>query len=427
MLIPLSSIMFPHMSIMCFTAKKVTAFKKTVILYPLCIGAIWLPCVFLGALGPRAHSDKGDVRDLVAANSEPFKEWLEAGAGKDKEGKPVAPELTAALEKIALGPAKPAVIALPSEHDLASAATQALDAVKPVVKPKANPAIAAAAARSILADVREDAGREGKDKKLKPPEVAHRLYAIKSPILGPIWSRIAANNSDSVLLEMLKVYVPAGLFGLLAAGIISAVMGSDCHQILALSTMFTKDIFSYYGGGKRMGEKSVVHMGRAFIILINGTAYLIALGRPPIFDLAVTYAFSGFAALAPMMIAALFWKRSTKWGALACTLWVGACVGFLVYAEGFHHFHADDVILKLGETKILFMSAIGKVSFFGFSPVVPMALGSILLTVVASLITAPPSEATVAKYFPNHANCQAPFDNAWKTQARRVQPRAGLK
>ena len=50
MLIPLSSIMFPHMSIMCFTAKKVTAFKKTVVLYPLCIMAIWLPCVYLGAI-----------------------------------------------------------------------------------------------------------------------------------------------------------------------------------------------------------------------------------------------------------------------------------------------------------------------------------------------------------------------------------------
>jgi len=104
--------------------------------------------------------------------------------------------------------------------------------------------------------------------------------------------------------------------------------------------MFTKDVFTYYGGGRKMGEKSVVHMGRAFIVIINAVAYVIALGKPPIFDLAVTYAFSGFAALAPMMIAALFWKRSTKWGALLVTLWVGTCVGFMVYAEGFHHFKA---------------------------------------------------------------------------------------
>src|SRR5437762_2496678 len=50
-LIPLSSIMFPHMSIMCFAARKVSAFRRTVVLYPLAIMAIWLPCVFLGVLG----------------------------------------------------------------------------------------------------------------------------------------------------------------------------------------------------------------------------------------------------------------------------------------------------------------------------------------------------------------------------------------
>src|SRR5258708_38088031 len=43
--------MFPHMSIMCFAARKVTAFKRTGILYPLAIMAIWLPCIFLGVLG----------------------------------------------------------------------------------------------------------------------------------------------------------------------------------------------------------------------------------------------------------------------------------------------------------------------------------------------------------------------------------------
>src|SRR5437660_11518533 len=50
-LIPLSSIMFPHMAIMCFSARKVTAFKNTVIAYPVAIMALWLPCVFLGVVG----------------------------------------------------------------------------------------------------------------------------------------------------------------------------------------------------------------------------------------------------------------------------------------------------------------------------------------------------------------------------------------
>ena len=50
-LIPLSSIMFPHMAMMCFSARRVTAFKRTVIAYPIAILVIWLPCVFLGVMG----------------------------------------------------------------------------------------------------------------------------------------------------------------------------------------------------------------------------------------------------------------------------------------------------------------------------------------------------------------------------------------
>src|SRR5438067_6314360 len=61
-LIPLSSIMFPHMAIMCFSARKVTAFRRTVVLYPIAIMAIWLPCIFLGVIGTQLEPklDKPD-------------------------------------------------------------------------------------------------------------------------------------------------------------------------------------------------------------------------------------------------------------------------------------------------------------------------------------------------------------------------------
>src|SRR5437762_14146051 len=51
--IPLSAIAFPHILIFCLTAEKMNHFKKTVIFYPLCILAIWLPCVFLGVMANR--------------------------------------------------------------------------------------------------------------------------------------------------------------------------------------------------------------------------------------------------------------------------------------------------------------------------------------------------------------------------------------
>src|SRR5262245_50191983 len=46
--IPLSSINFPHIIIFSLLSVKLQHFKRTVILYPVCMLAIWLPAVFLG-------------------------------------------------------------------------------------------------------------------------------------------------------------------------------------------------------------------------------------------------------------------------------------------------------------------------------------------------------------------------------------------
>jgi sodium/proline symporter len=104
----------------------------------------------------------------------------------------------------------------------------------------------------------------------------------------------------------------------------AAVMASD-SQILALSTMFTEDVFAFYGGRRRFGEAIQVRTGRIFVVVLTVVAYLIALEMPQsIFDLATQYAFAGYAALSPLLVAALFWKGSTRWGALASTVWTAA-------------------------------------------------------------------------------------------------------
>ena len=133
-------------------------------------------------------------------------------------------------------------------------------------------------------------------------------------------------SGDDVLVLLLNRYAPVWLAGLLGAGIMAAVMASD-SQILALSTMFTEDVFAHYGGKARFGEAVQVHTGRLFVIVLTVLAYAVALRAPAsIFELAIQYAFSGYAALSPLLVAALFWRRSTKWGALAVTVWTAAAV-----------------------------------------------------------------------------------------------------
>jgi len=210
-------------------------------------------------------------------------------------------------------------------------------------------------------------------------------------------------DSDGILLRLLSAYSPAWLAGLLGAGIISAVMGSDCHQVLGLSTMFTRDVFSYYGGKEKYGERGSVYFARAFILFVTIAAYLIALAKPTsIFELAVRFAFSGFAAMAPVMVAALFWKRSTEWGALASTLFVASSLLYFALLQNAHK--PGDVIWQIGQgkdaIKVLFLNPRGDVGVWnGFMTVVPMVFGSALFMIIGSLLTRPPSQATVEKYF----------------------------
>ena len=294
--IPLSTIVFPHIIIFCFTARRMAQFKKTVVYYPLCILAIWLPCVFLGVaangmLDVPGIAAKLDARALLAAG-----DALSAG-------------MVAELQQVAAG--------------------------------------------------------------------------------------------DDVVILMLEHYAPLWMVGLLGAGIMAAVMASD-SQILALSTMFTEDVFAFYGGRRRFGERVQVQTGRVFVVLIAALAYGIALrASAGIFNLAVQYAFSGYAALFPLLVGALFWKGSTKWGALAVTVWTTATVTAIALFQASVPATAPGTAVSywtLAGVDIITRTP-GGTNVIGFMPVVPMTVGSALLMVVVSWLTPGPSAATLRRYF----------------------------
>jgi SSS family solute:Na+ symporter len=209
---------------------------------------------------------------------------------------------------------------------------------------------------------------------------------------------------DDVIMLLLQRYAPLWLAGLLGAGIMAAVMASD-SQILALSTMFTEDVFAFSGHKDRFGERVQVNTGRIFIVLITIIAYAVALRAPEtIFELAIQYGFSGFAALSPLLIAALFWKGSTKWGALAVTLWVAAAVVAVAVFQQVVPAPAPGpavVYWSLGGTEVVTRTP-GGTAVFGFMPVVPMVIISALLMIVVSLVTQKPSNTTIGKYFGVH-------------------------
>ena len=213
-------------------------------------------------------------------------------------------------------------------------------------------------------------------------------------------------ESDDVILRLLSANTDVIVAGILGAAIMACVMATD-SQIMALSTMFSQDIFAHYGGARKYGENAQVWMGRAFVIVIAIVSYILALvleNQKSIFDLAIRFGFSGFASLAPIMLAALFWKRSNKWGALAAVLWVTLSMIGLWWLQT----HSAGIAPKPGQPPVpifpelgsLFLRTPMNVTINGYMPVMFMCIGSAFWMAIVSLLTPPPSAATIQKFFP---------------------------
>ena len=180
-------------------------------------------------------------------------------------------------------------------------------------------------------------------------------------------------------------------------------MASD-SQILALSTMFTEDVFAFYGGQPRASDRpSRCQTGRIFVILLTVVAYSIAMSAPQsIFDIASQYAFAGYCGAVAAAVAALFWKKSTKWGALAVALWTAAAVAGVAVLQSTIPAPppgAPVTVWAVGGVDVIARIAAGT-TVLGFLPVVPMTLMSALLMFIVSRATAGslPAPATLAKY-----------------------------
>jgi len=176
-----------------------------------------------------------------------------------------------------------------------------------------------------------------------------RLTLVAYPLciaavwLPPVLLGIAGNldfpglvggQSNSILVRMIGLYAPGVLAGLLGAGVFAAVMSSLDSQVLSLGTMFTEDIVKHYGYDRHMSDQQQILTARLFVVAILVFTYAIFLvSERSIFDLA-TWSFTGFAALFPIAIAAIFWRRSTKEGAMSCVATVAVLWAFFFWQGG---------------------------------------------------------------------------------------------
>lgn len=201
---------------------------------------------------------------------------------------------------------------------------------------------------------------------------------------GPLAPGGPSPNPNQVLGFMVRVLADPFIGGLLAAGVLAAILGGMDAQFLCLGSMFTHDVVDHYFAKDRMTDAQRLLTGRIFVVLVVLACWLITLWlreARPIFGLAV-WCFSGFAALFPLVFAALYWKRVTKWGAYASVL---AGIGSGIY-----------FYVSIGREQG-FSSPI-EPHVWGVVPAAPMVLFAAAALVVVSLLTRPPSRKTIEQY-----------------------------
>ena len=226
------------------------------------------------------------------------------------------------------------------------------------------------------------------------PVVAYPLCIVvvwvPSVLLGVLGSAdvpgLEGPAANSVLIRMIDLHAPEVLAGLLAAGVFAAVMSSLDSQVLALSTLFTRGV-ARLPAARRPGwgkggwnERREVFAGRLFVGLILGGTFLLSLvTRRSIFRLGV-WSFTGFAALLPLVVAALYWKRASRAGAWASTLTV---MGLWIF-----------FFLRTGQDPAY------TVAGSGVMPVAVILAAGAAVLVAVSLVTPAPEAARLERFFP---------------------------
>lgn len=200
------------------------------------------------------------------------------------------------------------------------------------------------------------------------------------------------DNPNSILPFLVKTQTGQFLGGFLAAGLLAAIMSSLDSQFLCIGTIFNNDIFVHYRGRDRVTDREQVFYTRMFIIGIVAITYLLSLGNPrSVFALGV-WCFSGFTALFPIVIGALYWRGLSAAGAIS-----GIFAAIISWSILFYH--GTQVPLEEGGLSEFVIDLPLGGETYEIMPVVAMVLSSLVTMVAVSLVTPKPSEEVMKKFF----------------------------
>ncbi len=182
------------------------------------------------------------------------------------------------------------------------------------------------------------------DKKIKTSRRIATVWVVISMgvavFIGVVGSGMVANNTmgaladkETIIVEIANLLsqhgiLPALIAGVILAGILASTMSTADSQLLAASSGVSENIL---GGlfGIKLSSKSKMIVARLTLIVISVIGVILAWNENSSVFKIVSFAWAGFgASFGPVMLLALFWKRSNKYGAIAGMI-AGAVMVFL--------------------------------------------------------------------------------------------------
>ena len=150
---------------------------------------------------------------------------------------------------------------------------------------------------------------------------------------GGVVNVLEGSDSETIIVRITGVLsalgpIPAIIAGVVIAGILASTMSTSDSQLLAASSSFSQNLCR--GVFKvKMSEKTALIVARLSVLGISVIAVFLASDPDSSVFQIVSFAWAGFgAAFGPVMLTALFWKRSNRQGATAGML-VGGIMIFV--------------------------------------------------------------------------------------------------
>ncbi|MFA1818794.1 sodium:solute symporter [Virgibacillus oceani] len=172
------------------------------------------------------------------------------------------------------------------------------------------------------------------------------------------------DNQDMIFVSVIENYMSPILAGIMFAGLLAAIMSSADAMLLAISAGVARDIYKEYFK-KDATEKQVTRLGFIVMVIASIVGILIAVEPPQLIAIMVGWVGGGLLSTFGFpLVLGIWWKRANTAGALAGMLGGGLVFLILVITEPFA-LVAEPIIA---------------------APV------SLILVIVVSLMTSPPSE-----------------------------------